>query len=682
MNYQDLAVHEEAAIGPSRRVRVIDDDKAHADSIVAICEAQGYEAAASYGGAAGIEALQDSPPDVLILDLNMPGIDGIGVLRAIQALAIDTKTIVLTGTQDFHLVAQIIRLGAYDFLTKPTQPPQLLTAIGRATALKDLEEENLRNAEAAQRANALREFLVNATEDFVYVLDENGRFSYINNKLSTVFNLSGRNLQGAPWEALFDGVRIDAELRHQIAERRTGNRATREFQFQATPAGGKTHTLLCTSRGLYRGKDARGDRFTGTYGVVRDITALHEAEEARLEMERSLQRIGKMEAMGQLAGGIAHDFNNILAGILGYAELLQSAHQRLSPELMEEYLGEVVQAGHRARDLIAQMQAFTRSNRSTAHAVDMVATINSVSRMLRAAIPSTITLITEFEDNLPCALADPVQLQQIVLNLMINARDAIDGKGTIELRVALNDQPVVCTVCEETIRGPHLTLSVRDTGHGIPEPLRQKIFEMHFSTRVADSGNLGNVPGSGTGIGLWLINSLVHDYGGHITLESEVGGGSDFTVHLPVASTDQPAGAEPEDTCPVNGQLVVVDDIVSVASFIGELLRERGFDPVVFSDSQAALAHLEDASAEVGMLITDQSMPGLTGLDLIEAARAVRPALPAILITAYANEDHHERMAALGVNALLPKPFRAADLLGAIREHAQADAPALASPSP
>lgn len=655
---------------PDQSLLIVDDDQTHAESLRVLCESAGYQVRLCHSGEAGLAAIAEAVPSVLVLDLNMPGMDGADVLRVLTERGVKTKTIVLTGTQDVGLVGQIVRLGAYDFLTKPAQPAQLLSVIRRAIELVALEAENERNRLIAMRANALREFLVEATTEFVYVLDSDGKFTYLNNKLDGIFNADRSALQGAPWQQLFSDVAVDAELSYRIAEQRSGERSTREFQFCLTTADGNERTLLCTSTGLYASSTPRASEFLGTYGVIRDVTVERQAETDRLEMERQLQQIGKMEAMGQLTGGIAHDFNNILAGILGYAELVQSAHQRLTPELMNEYLGEVVQAGHRARDLIAQMQTFTRTNRSAPDAVDLTACVTSISRMLRAAIPSTIGLLTNYEDDLPPALADPVQFQQIVLNLMINARDAIDGKGVIELSVMRHSDPVSCSVCNESMPGPHLVLSVRDTGHGIPAAIRRKIFEMHYSTRVTDGSSLGNVPGSGTGIGLWLINSLVHDYGGHLTLETEVDVGSTFAVHLPMASVTGLVSDVSRAPLTLPGEIVVVDDVVSVASFIGELLRVRGLDAVVFSDSHAALNHLQDPASDVSMLITDQAMPGLTGLDLIAAARGMQPDLPTILITAYSSEAHRQRMQQLDVNALITKPFRAAELLTAIADHA------------
>ena len=227
--------------------------------------------------------------------------------------------------------------------------------------------------------------------------------------------------------------------------------------------------------------------------TVRDCTQQRRAEKDHLTLQNQLQQAGKMEAIGQLAGGIAHDFNNILASIIGYAELVQSARDRLESEQVDNYLQEVVSAGHRARDLISQMLTFTRGSRGDPRPIDVPATISDVSRMLRGAVPSTIEINTEYGDGLKDVIADPVRLQQVVMNLIINARDAIDGNGAITISVVRGRQHALCASCKKRLGVDHIVLSVTDTGHGIPEELCEKVFEMYFSTRET---------GKGTGMGL------------------------------------------------------------------------------------------------------------------------------------------------------------------------------------
>ncbi|MCB1684810.1 MAG: response regulator, partial [Pseudomonadales bacterium] len=356
-----------------------------------------------------------------------------------------------------------------------------------------------------------------------------------------------------------------------------------------------------------------------------------------------------------------HDFNNILASIIGYAELVQSARARLEPQQIDNYLGEVVTAGHRARDLISQMLTFTRANRGEPRPVDITEAIADVSRMLRAAIPTTIDIRTEFATGLGPVLADPVQLQQIIINLLINARDAIEGNGSIHIDVRTSGSQSPCACCGERLEGDHLLISVRDSGHGIEPELQAKIFEMYFTTREH---------GKGTGIGLWLINNLVHEYSGHITLRSKVGLGTTFNVHLPLApapGSEAERSPEPEPVA-LEGRIVVVDDEVSVSSFIGEVLRDHGYDVVIFNESPSALRYLETNMDDIAMLLTDQVMPMLTGLDLSQRVRKIRADLPIILITAFTEHKDARRFDEIGINRFLAKPFRIDELLRAIRE--------------
>ncbi len=306
------------------------------------------------------------------------------------------------------------------------------------------------------------------------------------------------------------------------------------------------------------------------------------------------------------------------------------------------------------------MLTFTRANRGDPCRVDVVEAINDVSRMLRAAIPTTIDINSEYEHDLPPVMADPVQLQQVILNLMINARDAISGNGSITLKLARGRQDVPCTSCTERLPGEHIVLSVTDTGHGIPEELRTKVFEMYFTTRE---------PGKGTGFGLWLINNLIHEYDGHISLESTVGQGTTFHIHLPIAEQLRwVAPEEPLAAASISGPIVVVDDEVSLSNFLGEVLRDSGHNVVIFNESPSALQYMETHGNEVSVMITDQAMPVMTGLELSEHVKKLYPDLPIILITAFTGSKDTQRMERIGIGRFLAKPFRIDELMDAISE--------------
>ena len=392
---------------------------------------------------------------------------------------------------------------------------------------------------------------------------------------------------------------------------------------------------------------------------VRDVTAQKQSEQDRLNLETQLQQASKMEAIGQLAGGIAHDFNNILASIIGYTELSLAAPPSIEPSQVHGYLREVIAAGQRARDLISQMLTFTRAHRGKPIVVKVSDSIAEVSRMLRAAIPKTIHMETSAADDEPAVEIDPVQLQQIVLNLLINARDSIAGNGRIDVRVSRVVGRGRCASCGADLAGEYVEIAVADTGHGISDELLPRIFDMFVSTRA---------PGSGTGIGLWLIHTLVHEYEGHITVETSPRG-TTFRVVLPIESSHRDTATR--DAKLPDGHILVVDDEVSVGNFIAEVLRNAGYQVVVFHDSSVALDHLGSRHGEIALVLTDQSMPQASGLELAELARSLPNAPSVVIITGYADKTDKARIVELGVGQVLSKPFRVEDLLDAVRNNAR-----------
>ncbi len=724
-----------------------------------------------------------SPYQVLILDLHIPDLSGVSILRGVNDSGLKVKTIVLSGESELATVTPILQLGAVDYLRKPFDARQLINSVRNALSRFQLEQENLRMSAEAEENAELYEFLLNASPDLVYMLDAQGCFKFVNHQLENIFDIDLARLNGKTWKSLFEGHPALADkLVHHIDERRTGVRATLAEEFDFTSSVGNKHILELSAIGLYEGR-SRDDigSFLGTYGIVRDITEsrrtrrqlqqsqrkfyslfvdspdavfisrldngdiiesnpqfvnirgaidnahdttdrflwdevesrqrfvhslpenteyqewmfekniqgekhffeararylelegercmiatlrdrTHErrAEQDRLALQQQLQQAGRMEAIGQVAGGIAHDFNNILASIIGYAELVMNARGRLEENQVDQYLDEVVTAGHRAKDLIAQMLNFTRTQGGDTAAIDVTKTITDVSRMLRAAIPSTIELNTTFADDLPAAMVDPIQLQQIIINLLINARDAITGNGRIEMSVYDSQTPATCQTCGEQTTAGSVVVAVKDNGHGIDANILDRIFEMYFTTRASDNG---------TGFGLWMINNLVHEHGGHITINSTVGKGTEFKIYLSNAHT--PAETVNILSVPapqINGRIVVVDDEVSVANFIGEVLRDRGFPTVVFTESPEAMNYLKKYSDDIALLLTDGAMPLISGLELAEFAKTQNPALPIIFITAFTQSTDTQALERIGVDKYLQKPFSIEEMISAIHE--------------
>lgn len=388
------------------------------------------------------------------------------------------------------------------------------------------------------------------------------------------------------------------------------------------------------------------------------------AAAARQELQRQLQQAQKMQALGQLTGGIAHDFNNILTAVLGYSNL---ALDRFAPDKhgkLAVYLREVITASERARDLIAKMLTFARIHpNASAQVISPAAVVQEVLAMMRPSIPSSIELKSRIEANPPITM-ESGELNQILVNLLINARDAIDGRGMIEVcldRVDLDEQ--ICACCQQRLSGAYVALEVSDNGSGIAPQHKPRLFDPFFTTKDV---------GKGTGLGLSMVQGVLRRCGGHVVVDSQLGQGSRFRLLFPIAVPTQAPAAEPAsltNTDSGRGQLIwVVDDEPTVARFLAELLEDWGYRVRQFNESDAVLAALQTTPNEVDLLISDQTMPGLSGVELAQRVHGLRPALPIILCSGNSADLDHAELLRHGIRHCFAKPVAVQELRQALAE--------------
>ncbi|MGE0484592.1 MAG: PAS domain-containing protein [Gammaproteobacteria bacterium] len=412
-----------------------------------------------------------------------------------------------------------------------------------------------------------------------------------------------------------------------------------------------------------------GGEVLGFYGITADIDARRRAEIEQETLRAQLLQAQKMESIGLLTGGIAHDFNNVIAAILGYSGLaLRRYGEAVEPKL-RGYLHEVQHAGERARDMVQQLMAFGRAEAMASQPVDVATVIDDSLRMLRPMLPSTMDVEVEVAPALPAALVDPVQAQQVLVNLCINARDATGERGTVRIEAGLRQvEGARCASCHATFDGEFVVIAVADDGPGITGAELDRLFEPFYSTKTQ---------GAGTGMGLAMTHGIVHAHDGHLLLASAPGQGARFEVLLPAAgptalTTPAPAGVA--QRAPT--RVLVVDDEPGVAAFLGELLELEGYSVTTENDPRAALARFEATPLDVDAVVTDQTMPGLTGFDLARALLARRPELPIILVSGYsATIDERDALNA-GLKAYLPKPIDETALLEVLARATRAGSPA------
>ena len=398
--------------------------------------------------------------------------------------------------------------------------------------------------------------------------------------------------------------------------------------------------------------------------IKRDITE-------RQQLQKQLQQAQKMEAIGQLTGGIAHDFNNMLSAVLGYTELATEAVSQYDNKELVEYLGEVQKAGSRARDLVAQMLAFSRGGEGTLEVHVLSLLITESLKMLGTTLPSSIEMELHLDNDEIIIMTNPVQIHQLVMNLCINARDAMKGKGHITIGMdRVNDVKIECSSCHEKIVGDYIRLFVRDTGAGIQPEQLDRLFEPFYTTKEV---------GKGTGMGLSMVHGIMHDHGGHIVVDTGKDGGTTFTLLFPVIDAQVDAVIiEDTDTKTssnqtFDGNILIVDDEASVGRFIGELLKGCGCQVTVETDSRSALSKFERSPEAFDLVVTDQTMPGITGAELAQSLLAIRPDLSIILCTGYSDQVDEAGAEALGIRGYVSKPIETDRFLNLVKELLQAN---------
>jgi two-component system cell cycle sensor histidine kinase/response regulator CckA len=409
---------------------------------------------------------------------------------------------------------------------------------------------------------------------------------------------------------------------------------------------GRVIDVTATSiRLVYDGHDAR-------LVLIEDLTA-------RKGLEGQLQQSQRLDTVGQLAGGIAHDFNNLLAVIMNYADFV--ADELPEGDLRRD-VEEIQRAAVRAADLTRQLLIFARREVTNPQVLDLNATVIGVENLLRRTIGEDVKLVLSLADHLPSVRADPGQMEQVFLNLTLNARDAMIGGGRLVVETSVVDlEPASDPGRPEVPAGRYVRLSVSDTGSGMSEAVAARAFEPFFTTKPA---------GQGTGLGLATVYGIVTGAGGNVSIDSEIGRGTRVSINLP--ATDEPPTASVRAASPTtigSGQgrtVLIVEDENAVLVAAVRILNAQGYIVLARSDPTHALDVLGDLATSVDILVTDIVMPRLAGVELARRAKELRPGLPILFISGYSQNLVDDRGALPAGSSVLQKPFTRRTLLQAI----------------
>jgi len=402
-------------------------------------------------------------------------------------------------------------------------------------------------------------------------------------------------------------------------------------------------------------RDGAGN-ITGIEGAFQDITGRKSSERAHASLEAQLRESQKMEAIGTLAGGIAHDFNNILGTILGNAQLARQDASANWQALIS--LGEIQKAANRAKDLVQQILSFSRRQPTSLRVTSLTSIMEESAGLLRAALPAGVRIECRSAANTPSILADPTQVQQVLLNLGTNAAHAMEGRsGSIDIRAEGITLDEASAQLDFNLRpGSYARVVVSDTGHGMDEATRLRIFEPFFTTKP---------PGKGTGLGLSVAHGIMQSHDGAIVAHSEPGKGSRFELYFPRASEAAAALGTTEKAGPASEgrgqQILYIDDDEAQVFMLKRMLERWGYRVSAYLEQREALAVLL-AGAHFDLVVTDFNMPGMSGLEIARTIRDARPGLPVIVVSGYITDELRTEAAAAGVRELIAKPHEVEEL--------------------
>lgn len=498
-----------------------------------------------------------------------------------------------------------------------------------------------RTRELAESRETYRR-LTEEINDAIYELDSKGRITYISPAITPI---TGYQPEQALGRYFTEFVFLDdlPMIQEKFAKVLSGFLEPSEFRI--VDSAGIPRWVRTSSRPILSNAGP-----TGLRGI---LTNIENEKREMIEKTKLLQQIQdnqKLEAIGTLAGGIAHDFNNILSVIIGFCEItrMNNAENRSVCDNMDK----VLKASERARGLIRQILTFSKKTKQEKELVEPHILLHEGIELLAGSIPKTIKIIENISKDSAPILADPAQFNQIIFNLCTNAYYAMKENGGV-LEISLDSVTLDSEKAEslpDLQEGPYIRLKITDTGQGIPEESLQRIFEPFYTTKPI---------GEGSGLGLSVIHGVIRSMGGAITVESTIGKGSVFTVYLPRQEAEIPATAESNELPQGNGEhILVVDDEEMLAHLVRELLVSLGYTVTMSTSGKDGLEKFLKEPSVYDAVLTDQTMPDVTGLQLAVAIMDIRPDLPVIICSGYSELINEEKAAQMNIAAFLNKPIR------------------------
>ncbi len=600
------------------------------------------------------QSLAQGAWDIVIADHSMPKFDAPEALAVLKESAHDLPFIVVSGHIGEDVAVACMKAGANDYLTKD-KLARLVPAVERE--LREAEQRRQRR-EAVQALRATEEryrLLVDNAADVITIVDTRGVITFASPSMSRVLGYPPSEVVGRRW----------LEMVHADDVKAVSAGMDEALLRGATPL--ITGLRFRHREGGWRVLEGSVARLVEPGGAVALVATARDISE-RVQLEAQLHQAQKMEAVGRLAGGVAHDFNNLLTVILGYSNLLLD--QLAENHLLFQEVDEIKRAADRAASLTQKLLAFSRKQVLSLRPVDLNSVIEGMADMLRRLIGEDVDLALKLEAGLGRTRVDPGQIEQVIMNLAVNARDAMPQGGRLTIQTAQAELDNAYARRRAVQPGAYVMLAVSDTGVGMDAATQARLFEPFFTTKE---------PGKGTGLGLSTVYGIVRQCGGNIFVYSEPGHGSSFKIYLPRVEEEgeaRPGRKLAPGEAHGDESIVLVEDEPLVRNLVSEVLRQNGYQVMEFANGREALGRLRHVRGPVHALVTDVVMPGMSGIELARQLAEGRPGMRILYLSGY-TDDLVERQGVLQPGrAFLQKPFTPDTLLRKVRELLDASAPA------
>ncbi len=665
-------------------VLIVDDNPANLGVVEEYLNEHEFDSYIATSGTIALKRVKHIRPDIILLDIQMPGIDGFETclkLKADEETA-DIPVIFMTALSDTDDIVRGFSVGAVDYVTKPVLKEVLLSRV--ISHLKIYRHQEHLEKEVQKRTMALKRRMADLeyemaerkrVQEEMYRSEEKYR-SIFENTLEGIYQSTpeDRIISANPAMAkilkydtadeLMDTITdLGSQLyvnpldREELLRQLWEKGEMKRFEVQFLCKDQSTIWVDLTARAVY---DSNG-RIFQIDGLMADISAQKEAESEKARLEEKLRQAQKMEALGTLTSGIAHDFNNLLQVMYGHAQMLLMKKDETDPDY--KYLNNVYLAASQASELVKRLLTLSRKAEIKVQELDLNWVIQNTFKLLERTTPKMVAMKSSLAPELSIIRADSLQMEQVIMNLAVNAIDAMDGMGKLFIETEnFTADRKIRNKYPELQSGEYVLLKVTDTGCGIDEKTRERIFEPFFTTKA---------PGKGTGLGLSTAYGIIKGHGGSISCCSDVGVGTTFKIFLPVKHFEKESIIEePEVEDGVRGgkeTILLVDDEEMILNLSEATLVHHGYTVLTVDTAEGAIDIYNQEKERIHLIIMDLGMPGMGGEKGLEALRKIRSQVKVIVVSGYSSHKIAKNPTQYGARGFLTKPFKLDTLLRTVR---------------